>query len=357
MRILQITQHYLPVCGGVETVVHETSRRLVRDGYDVTVICEREPGTARDEIIDGVKVHRVLGFQLAKMNYDEVRVAPEMLLELKRNNVDVVHFQGCGHFLLWVSLFTNKPTVITTHSDLPKGSMFWGELRSIPIRRCARIIAITEMEKQNLILRGTREDRIFVIPNGVTLPPPEVPRIDLGNAIFCLGRLDTYIKGQDILIQAMPKVISQVKDARLCLAGTGKDMMTLKRISRSLRIENSVTFLGEVSDYTKEVYLKNSSVFCLPSRIEAFGVVFLEAMAFGLPIVATGVGGIPEVIGEAGLLVEKNDPNALSDALISVLSDRDLSEKLRKKSLERVRLFDWDKIVKEYENLYEGLAR
>ena len=275
MKILQITQHFLPICGGVETVIYETSKRLVRDGYDVTVICEREPGTAKYEIIDGIKVHRVFGFQLAKINYDKVRVAPEMLLELKRNNFNAVHFQGCGHFLLWMSLFTNKPTIITTHSDLPKGSILWSELRSIPLRLCDKIIAISKMEKQNLKLRGVREDKIVVIPHGVTLPPPEVPRIDLGKSIFCLGRLDTYIKGQDLLIQAMPKVISNIKDAKLYIAGIGKDIVKLKRLTKSLRLENSVTFLGEISDYTKNLYLKNSSVFCLPSRIEAVSYTHL----------------------------------------------------------------------------------
>ena len=356
MRIVQVTQHYLPVHGGVETVVHETSTRLVRDGYDVTVVCERETGTMKNEVIDGVKVHRVLGFRLFKLKYDVGRIAPEMLLAARKSKADVVHCHNYGHFPLWVSCFTNKPTVVTPHSDpATKIYKFWDAFRSVPLRLADWTVAVTEMEKQNLILRGARKDRVVVIPNGVTLPPCDVPELRLGPSIFCLARLDMWTKGQDVLIRAMPNVINQVKDARLYIAGTGKDLVPLKKIAKDVGVENRVIFLGEVDNYTKALYLKNCSVFCLPSRIEAFGIVYLEAMAFGRPIVAAKVGGVPEVIGESGLVVEKNDPAALSNALIDILSNQALADKLRAKSLERVKIFDWNRIVKRYERLYEKM--
>lgn len=356
MKILQLTQHYLPVCGGVETVVHELSRRLVSAGHEVTVICEREPKTSQYEIIDGVKIQRVKGIRLLKLKYDVGRIAPKMLLSSVATSADLINCHNYGHFPLFVSCFVNKPTIITTHSD-PTTKIYgcWDMFRSIPLRLCDRIVAVTNLEKQNLIRRGAPKDRISVIPNGVTLPPLTVPKMDLDSTIFCLGRLDMWTKGQDILIKAMPNILSEVKNAQLFIAGTGKDLPLLRAMAKRLNVENNVHFLGQVDSFTKASYLQNSSVFCLPSRVEAFGIVYLEAMAYGLPIVATKIGGVPEVLSDVGLIVKKDDPTSLSNALIAVLSDKKLAKEMRRKSLARVKHFDWNRLVKKYELLYESV--
>ena len=356
MKILQLTEHYPPFLGGVENVIHEVSKRLVRDGFDVEIICERERGTTSHEVIDGVKVHRVFGFRLIKLKYDVGRIAPRMLLSAIKNDADIIHAHGYGYFPTWASMFSNKLTVITTHSD-PTAKIYpiWDLFRSIPIRRCDRVIALTEMEKNHLIRRGVKQENITIIPNGVKLPPIEAPNEDFSKTILCLARLDTAHKGQDILIKAMPKVLSKLPDVRLYIASGGKDEAYLIRLVKKLDIDERVEFKGFISESTKALYLKNCSLLCISPLTESFPLVYLEAMAYGLPIVTTRVGGIPEVVGDAAFLVPPNDPSVLADALIQVLNDSALAEELREEGFRRVKRFNWDEIVKKYEELYEGL--
>lgn len=359
MKILQLTEHYIPFLGGVENVIHEISRRLVRDGHDVEIICEREKDTTKYEIIDGVKIHRVFGFRLMKMRYDVGRVAPTMLLSAVINNADIVHSHAYGFFPTFASIFSNKPTVITTHSDpTAKIYPFYDLFRSVPIRLCNHVTALTEMEEKHLIMRGVKRENITVIPNGITLPRPIVHKMKLsesGPIILCLARLDIAHKGQDILLQAMTKVLLSIPDAKLWIVGKGDDLKSLKKLVEELNIDKSVDFKGSISESSKNFHLRNCDVFCTSPRTDSFPVVYLEAMAYGLPVVTTRVGGIPEVVSDSALLVPPNDPLALANALIQVLDDRALADDLRRKGLERVKQFNWDEIVKRYEKLYEEL--
>ena len=353
-----MTEHYLPFLGGVEVNTHEICKRLVRDGFEVEVLCEREKGTAKNEVIDEVKIHRVFNFRLIKLKYDIGRIAPKMFLSALKNDADIIHAHAYGFFPTYASSFSNKPVVITTHSD-PSAKIFpfWDLSRTIPLTLCDHVVATTEMERLHLISRGVRPMKISVINNGITLPPLSMPRIDFpSKIILCLARLDIAHKGQDILLEAMPKVISKVPDVQLWVAGNGKDAMILKKLAKELKIAERIKFTGPITNPTKSSFLKNCNLLCISPRTESFGVVYLEAMAYGLPIVTTKVGGIPEVVGDSALLVPPNDPSALADAMIQVLSDRHLADSLNKKSLERVKRFDWEVLVKKYEKVYEQLA-
>ena len=357
MKILQLTEHYLPFLGGVEVNTHEICKRLVRDGFEVEVICGKEKGTAENEVIDGVKIHRIFNFRYIKLKYDVGRISPKMLLSALKNDADIVHAHAYGFFPTYTSVFSNKPTLITTHSD-PTAKIFpFGDLsRSIPLRLCDHVVATTELEKQHLIKRGVSSKKISLIPNGITLPPLNVPKIVYpSKTILCLARLDAAHKGQDILLQAMPKVISKVPDVKLWIVGEGKDEKMLKDLTKKLKICKNVEFKGPITNPAKSLLFKNCSLLCISPRTESFGVVYLEAMAYGLPIVTTRVGGIPEVVGDSALLVSPNDPLALADELIYILSDDKLAEGLRKRGLERVKRFDWEDIVKKYEDLFESI--
>jgi glycosyltransferase involved in cell wall biosynthesis len=357
MKILHLTEHYLPFFGGVEIAVHEICKRLVRDGFEVEVVCEREKKTVKHEIMDGVIVHRVLGFELIRLKYDVGRVAPGMLLSAIKSVADVVHAHSYGFFPTWVSMFTNKPTVITTHSD-PTAKIYplWDMFREFPIRSCNHVVATTEMERQHLMRRGVKSENITVIPNGVTLPPPEAPKFNFSPMIFCLARLDIAHKGQDILLNAMPKVLSVIPEVRLVMAGSGDDLGKLKELARNLDIEKNVEFKGSIDQFTKNLYMKNCDVLCTSPRTEPFGIVYLEAMAYGRPIVTTKVGGVPEVVGDCAVLVPPGNPDLLAEALVEILKNKERAEDLGGRGPERVKRFDWDVIVKKYEQLYMRLG-
>jgi glycosyltransferase involved in cell wall biosynthesis len=357
MKVLHIVEHYLPFLGGVEVNTHEIAKRLVRDGFEVEVVCEREKGTMEYEVLDGVRVHRVFNLRLVKLKYDIGRIAPKMLLSTARNDADIIHAHAYGYFPTYASFFSGKPTVITTHSDpTDKIFPFWDLSRSIPLKLSDRVIATTEMERLHLIKRGVSAKKITVISNGITLPRLKMPQIENQNKIIlCLARLDIAHKGQDILFHAMPKVITKVPDAKLWVVGTGEDLSALKKLSDRLKINKYVEFKGGIGKPDKFLFLQNSQVLCVSPRTESFGVVYLEAMAYGLPIVTTSVGGVPEVVGDSAIIVPPNDPSALADALIKVLTDENIAANLSEKGLNRVKRFDWECLVDKYEELYEQL--
>lgn len=357
MKVLHLTEHFLPFLGGVEINLYEMCRRLVKIGFDVEVVCELEKGTPKHEVFDGIKVHRILGFELIKLIYSLGRITPSMMWNAIRTEADVVHAHSYGFFPTWVSMLSSKPTVITTHSDptaqiYPLCDMF----RAIPVKSCDRVIATTVMERNRLIKIGVSPSRVAVIPNGVTHPPPEAPSIDFSPMILCLARLDIAHKGQDVLLHAIPKVVSAVPNVKLFVIGGGRDREKLERITRSLGITRYVIFKGQISPSKKGMYLKNCDVLCVTPRTESFGTVYLEAMAYGRSIVTTNVGGIPEVVGDCAIMLPPNNSEILANKLIEVLTNKKLRDELGRRGLQRVKDFDWDVLVKKYEALYEELA-
>ena len=358
MKILRLMQNYYPLLGGVEIATRQISQRLVRDGFDVEVVCERVEGTAEHETVDGVEIHRVFGFNLPKIRYHNESILPKMMLSAISNDADIIHVHATTRFISWLTLFSSKPTVLTTHAD-PSSTfyLFKGSFSASPLKLCNRVVALTETEKQYLVNVGVKAEKIDVIPNGVTLPPMHAPSEDLSKIIVCIARLDSTHKGQDTLIKAMPKVLSVIPDIKLWICGTGNDFKKLQEMTKTLNVDRSVELKGPIDDSTKALYMKNCGLFCLPSKYEAFGNVFTEAMAYGRPIVTTRIGGIPSVVKDAALLVPPDDPQALADALIKVLSNKGLADELGRRGLERVKQFDWEITVKKYEKLYESLVQ
>lgn len=153
---------------------------------------------------------------------------------------------------------------------------------------------------------------------------------DGNNTILFAGKLEAR-KGFTDLIEAMPKVLSRVADAKLILAGHGEIELG-QAIASRLGINSSVFFPGWLAGAEKESIFKESSVFCLPSHKEGVPMAMLDAVGYGLPIIVTPVGGIPDIIenGFNGLLVSPGDKNAIADAIVSVLTDTELSQKLIK---------------------------
>ena len=204
-------------------------------------------------------------------------------------------------------------------------------------RSAKGVLTISRYNVPLLERAGLDPGRIHVIHNGFDLReadaylsernPRVMNRLDASYSrgtpvIFSVSRLASY-KRIDRLINVMPRVLASVPDARLVIAGTGVEEDHLRKMAAESPARESITVLGIVSPEEKFEWYARCSVFALATDYEGFGLIFLEANAFGKPVVGTAVGGVPEAVehGVSGLLVEPGDDKALSDAIIRLLSD------------------------------------
>ena len=164
-------------------------------------------------------------------------------------------------------------------------------------------------------------------------------------------------RGHKYLIDALPTVIEAFPEVKLLIVGTGYLEKKLKEYVKSFQLEDHIIFTG----HSENVYemLEHMDVFVLPSRSEGLAIVLLEAMVMGLPVVASGVGGIPEVVtdGQTGILVPPKNPSALAEAIVYLLSSPEQARRMGLRGKEKVfREFHPSKFVKEHEELYEDLS-
>ena len=211
-----------------------------------------------------------------------------------------------------------------------------------------------------------------VIPMGVDVArfaycAPELRHPEHGDSqgprILFVGRL-VEKKGVKYLIQAMPRVLSDRPGAKLTIVGDGPDLAELRSLVDQLQLTPWVTFAGAVPNEKLGEYYRNNDIFVAPSILdragdtEALGVVILEAAASGTPIVATNVGGIPDIIsdGVTGLLAEEANPDQLAAAILRIASDPKLGQRLALNARRLVEQeFSWDSVIDRFDTLISGI--
>lgn len=205
-------------------------------------------------------------------------------------------------------------------------------------------------------------DRFAVVPEGIDLDAwtrPERPPSDDGRPPVILSVARQYPrKNTGALLRALPAVRSRLPGARLRVVGGGPRLPALRSLAAELELGDAVAFRGELEDLQalRREYAR-ADVFCLPTRQEGFGIVFLEAMASGLPVVAGDAAAVPEVVpdGEAGLLVPPTDAEALAGAIVRLLEDPELRDRMGRRGRERVRAFAWERVAERFESVVAGV--
>ncbi|AKB69079.1 glycosyltransferase family 4 protein [Methanosarcina mazei] len=286
---------------------------------------------------------------------------------------DIIHL----HFTYPPYSFVSKlsiPTVITTHglsSINVKGSRSkrnYLNFRFIldpyfekkALSDADRIITVSEYMKNRVDKILGMNSKTVYIPNGVDCNKYNYIENSYKRnhfSIFYLGRL-LKIKGLDILIKALPIVKKSIPDIHLYVAGNGSQCEKIRVLVRELGLERNVTFLGFIySEREKIDTLKSMDIFAIPSRFESSSIVLIEALAAGIPVVATNVGGMPEILdyGKYGILVEPDNPVRLAEGIIKLLDNPELRRKLSEDGKERVKDYSWDKITKKTIEVYHSI--
>ncbi|HEV3046099.1 MAG TPA: glycosyltransferase family 4 protein [Solirubrobacteraceae bacterium] len=348
-RLLILTPDFPPAHGGVQVLVHRLALGL--SGFEVEVVTLAGPG---DRCFDGegtLAVRRVgahLGDGPARrlaLNAAGLRAAlrfrPDATLSahvVTSPAAALVRrlFGGCTAQYFYANEILGKPRLAAfaaTHADVA--------------------IAISAYTASLILATGASSANLRVIPPGVDLPdepdaiPAERP------TVLTVAQLKHRYKGHDVLVRAIARVRALVPDVEWVVIGEGTLRPELEALAASHGLEGCARFLGAVSDEQRNRWLRMADVFAMPSRLagEGFGIVYLEANAFGKPVVAGNVAGPLDAVvdGVNGLLVDPTDALAVADAVTRLLLDRALARRLGRDGAARASDFAWPLIARRVE--------
>ena len=375
--------------------VFELSRRLT-EKFEVTVLSPRTPGSKRREDIAGLRVIRFPYFfnrweKLAmhgggilnqlKTNPVYYLMIPFFLLGqlwavvrlLRNQRFDLIHAHWLipqGFIAALSLLMTGKkiPLLCTSHG----GDLFalkgkgLQRLKRWVMHKSAALTVVSHAMKKTVVAMGIDPDKVEVIPMGVDLkglftPDPCVQRKT--DELLFVGRL-VEVKGLQILLEAMTKVIARHPNIHLIVAGAGPLESELRTSAKKLDIADHVDFRGMVMQSKLPTLYRQATIAVFPFVVtksgvqEGFGLVVVEAMGCGCPIIAGDLPAIHDTVvhKENGLLFESGNSQALADAIIRMLADPDLCAKLAGEGRRRVvQKFDWEIVAEKYGKIYQRL--
>ena len=232
------------------------------------------------------------------------------------------------------------------------------------VRSADRVVAVSRFSEGLALGAGAERNRVCRVHPGVELAPPaDVPKCERPT-IITVARLRDREKGHDVMMRALPLIRRQVPHVQWIVIGEGPLRTELEASARREGLEGAVRFLGAVPDAERNAWLARSHVFALPNHAgEGFGIVFLEAAACGLPVVAGAVGGALDAVadGESGLLTDARDHRAVAEAVLALLLDPERAARMGHAGAARARRFTWDAHVQAVERilleLHAGRAR
>jgi glycosyltransferase involved in cell wall biosynthesis/peptidoglycan/xylan/chitin deacetylase (PgdA/CDA1 family) len=217
-----------------------------------------------------------------------------------------------------------------------------------------RVVANSHAAAQRLRVEGVEHGKILVIPNGIDTRIFEPHRYSSTPRHIMMIACLREEKRIDVLVRSMPRILERYPDARLTLAGDGTCREELATLVRQLGVGERVTFLGHRDDVP--ALLQDADVFVLPSRSEAFPNSVMEAMAAGVPVIASNVGGIPELVRDqvTGRLVPPGDVDALSNALLTLLGNPQQAEEFGRAGRRVIeQTYSFDRMVDQFQTLYD----
>ncbi|MEJ7784961.1 MAG: glycosyltransferase family 4 protein [Solirubrobacteraceae bacterium] len=332
MRIVLWAEAFWPKIGGVEVNAAELVPLLSQRGHEISVITARDDSDLPPfDLYRGVAVHRLpLLDPLRRRDLGKIADTRRRLGELWRElSPQLVHVMFCFgpsvFFLNGVARAGSGPTVVTVpgYVEAPTGGH---TLMRNTLTRAAWVTAPSHAVHRHITtLFPEVGGRSSVIYNGLAEPEgtrDPLPSPDGPPTLVCIGRL-TAEKGFDVAVSAMGQVIEQHPTARLLIAGDGPERGGLERLASDCGVAESTDFLGWVSPRRVWELLDRAHVVIVPSRaVEGFGLVAVEAALRERPVVASRIGGLPEVVadGETGVLCEPDDSGALAEAVVTLLS-------------------------------------
>ena len=366
MRVLLYTPAVPMEAGGVQAVFNRLAVGLDARGHTVKRVwsvphyhSERPSMDAYFPHLDGPP-----GWGTRRDARETLRMHHYVWRELYRLRPDVVniHFvrPDCRYLLRLRRVFGYKVVLSFHGSDVlrtrPEDAPYLPRM----VRSADAVTAVSRPVAEGVArLPGFDADRVQIIPNGIDFDywseGYEPRRAAASSMVLAVGRL-TAVKGHDVLIDAFAHVVKAVPGARLTILGGGEDEAALTERIERLKLTDAVTLGGQATPEVVREHLARAAVFALPSRSEGMPLSLLEAMAAGVPCVASAVGGVPDVLSEAtGLTVPPEDPAALAEALIRLLRHPETRTRLAEAGHECSTGYTADRCTVAHESLFKKL--
>ncbi|MGW8397097.1 glycosyltransferase family 4 protein [Streptomyces lydicus] len=363
MKIGIVCPYAWDVPGGVQFHIRDLADHLIRLGHEVSVLAPADDETPLPPYVvsAGRAVPVPYNGSVARLNFGFLSAA-RVRRWLQNGAFDVIHIHepaspSLGLLACWAA---QGPIVATFHTSNPRSRAM---IAAYPIlqpalEKISARVAVSEYARRTLVehLGGDA----VVIPNGVDVDffaraEPD-PRWQ-GRTIGFIGRIDEPRKGLPVLMQALPKILAEVPDARLLVAGRGDEEEAVANLPAELR--SRVEFLGMVTDEDKARLLRSVDVYVAPNTGgESFGIILVEAMSAGAPVLASDLDAFAQVLdqGEAGELFANEDADALATAAVRLLGDPDRLAELRERGTRHVRRFDWSTVGADILAVYETVT-
>ena len=371
LKILMVTDIYYPHPGGIPEHVHNLSRALIRKGHRVHILTGRTKGSVRwEDPPHVIRVGRAVKFPANKSISSVTvswRIAKKVRKVIEEGRYHVVHTHGPIAPVLPMLAVRYSPglTVSTFHAAHGDSVGYWlfrkylnRYFKKIDVR-----IAVSRVAEESVAKYFPGE--YVIVPNGIDVERfrPDLEPLahlrDSGPVVLFVGRMEPR-KGVKYLVLAWERVLREVPEARLVLVGDGP----YRAYYRSLvppRAQDRVVWVGAVDPEELPRYYASADVCCFPATGgESFGIVLLEAMATGKPVVASDISGYRQVMeeGREGLFARPEDPEDLARALVTLLRSPRLREEMGRAGREKALGYSWDRVAARVEELYyQGLRR
>jgi glycosyltransferase involved in cell wall biosynthesis len=380
-KLCVVTHTFLPHVGGIERVVYEQCKRLMQKQFEPMVLTHRNY-TARNYVFDGIKVKCYdslnIGFRLG-IPYAIPQISSfKTFLETVKSN-DLIHVHGHPYLSSFLAAKIakrySKPLVLTQHNTFIEYNNIWDiaeKLNDLSVgkqvlKEADKIIVVSNATRNYVLSLGADPEKTVVLHNGVDLnrfkPLPEVKgemRKKLGisedTCVVLTVRRLVYKNGIDTLLESAEIAVKKNPKLAFVVVGKGPDFEEVKERIVQLGMQRNFRLTGFVSDEDLPFYYNVADLFALPSKSgEGLPLVVLEAMACGLPVIATDVGGTSEVMSEDyRKLVPPNVPISLAEAILK-FSCKDLTALKKELRVMMEQKYSWDLNVEKLGKIYEEL--
>lgn len=377
MNVALFASAFYPHVGGVEELVRQVAHEFRRQGIGVIVLTNRWPRSLpKREEFEGIPIYRLAmrvpeGSLKAHVNHflTHALIRGEVSNILTRHKIDLIHVHcvsSNGYYALLARKALGLPLVVTTHGERTMDATQIYQ-RSAFLNRILREL-LAEADHITAVSRHTLDDmeaywgkpfgaRASVVYNGIDLTDFEAGPPHAADApyIMGIGRLVPQ-KGFDILLKAFAK--ASIPGWKLLIAGEGPERAALQDFIGDLGLQERAKLAGRADRPMAAALFRGCEFFVLPSRMEPLGIVNLEAMAAGKAVVASRVGGVPEIVieGQTGLLVPSEDVDALAGAMVRLASDPALRGRLGAAGRRAVDSFTLRATASHYAEIYTQLT-